>query len=102
MVVDVTFKKEVFLFVIAFLCPVHWFPKKISELDRCHHLIAKFDPDLDQDHPVSDLFIHPENKEPSERTHYSHTAITWLSIFDCYCIICIYGSYTIFTVVLLC
>uniref|UniRef100_A0A3P9ALZ7 Tyrosine 3-monooxygenase n=1 Tax=Esox lucius TaxID=8010 RepID=A0A3P9ALZ7_ESOLU len=29
----------------------HWFPKKLSELDRCHHLITKFDPDLDQEHP---------------------------------------------------
>ncbi|XP_016402508.1 tyrosine 3-monooxygenase-like, partial [Sinocyclocheilus rhinocerous] len=29
----------------------HWFPRKIAELDKCHHLINKFDPDLDQDHP---------------------------------------------------
>lgn len=28
-----------------------WFPKHVSELDHCHHLVTRYEPDLDQGHP---------------------------------------------------
>uniref|UniRef100_A0A6Q2Z7F1 Tyrosine 3-monooxygenase n=1 Tax=Esox lucius TaxID=8010 RepID=A0A6Q2Z7F1_ESOLU len=67
----------------------HWFPKKLSELDRCHHLITKFDPDLDQEHPVSecietvtvatvDTHIHP-----IPRVEYTEEEIgTWREVYS--------------------
>jgi len=31
--------------------PEIWFPKHISELDMCNHLMTRYEPDLDQGHP---------------------------------------------------
>lgn len=42
--------------LLPVLWEVLWFPRKVSELDKCHHLVTKFDPDLDLDHPVSCAF----------------------------------------------
>ena len=42
--------------IVFFLNPsflVQWIPHHVSDLDKCGHLITKFDPELDQDHPVT-------------------------------------------------
>ena len=30
-----------------------WFPRHVSDLDFCNHLMTKYEPDLDMEHPVS-------------------------------------------------
>uniref|UniRef100_A0A8C2A6Z1 Tyrosine 3-monooxygenase n=1 Tax=Cyprinus carpio TaxID=7962 RepID=A0A8C2A6Z1_CYPCA len=63
----------------------HWFPRKITELNKCHHLITKFDPDLDQDHPVNILLtaVSLSSGEPIPRVEYTEEEIeTWREVYS--------------------
>ncbi|MCI4381675.1 hypothetical protein PGIGA_G00254800 [Pangasianodon gigas] len=74
----------------------HWFPKKIAELDRCHHLVTKFDPDLDPDHPgftdplyrkrrtlIGDIAFKFKHGETIPRVEYTQEEIeTWREVYN--------------------
>ncbi|XP_053319634.1 tyrosine 3-monooxygenase-like [Spea bombifrons] len=48
------------------------FPRKLQDLDLCHHLIIKFEPNFDQDHPG---FVDQEYKK--RRAYFAELAFTY-------------------------
>ncbi|TRY73897.1 hypothetical protein TCAL_01528 [Tigriopus californicus] len=72
-----------------------WFPRHISELDQCNHLVTKFEPELDMDHPgwsdqeyrkrrmeIAQISFNYRHGDPIPRIRYTPDEIkTWKAVF---------------------
>merc|ERR1712156_228188 len=73
-----------------------WYPKHISELDHCNHLVTKFEPDLDMDHPgwsdknyrmrrkvIAELSFNFKHGDAIPRIEYTPEEIaTWKEVYS--------------------
>ena len=73
-----------------------WFPKHASELDNCNHLMTKYEPDLDMNHPgfadkeyrarrkvIAEIAFAYKYGDPIPRIPYTETEnITWNRVFN--------------------
>ncbi|NXA08840.1 TY3H monooxygenase, partial [Sapayoa aenigma] len=74
---------------------VPWFPRKIQDLDNCHHLIVKYEPSLDHSHPgyadleykkrrafFADLAFNYRTEDPLPRIEYTaQETATWREVY---------------------
>ena len=73
-----------------------WFPRHISQLDNCHHILTKFEPELDMTHPgwsdqeyrqrrkmIADISFNYKHGDSIPRIDYTPEEVqTWDSVYS--------------------